>query len=129
MSSDSKSTCNAQIEDTDSLYLGYAMSNIAAIASSNPDAGNQLLTWDFLSPECSNCPVYKKLHEAVTLADNSACSQPILKPYTQVFPELTTLGNVVMLHNRIVVPTKLQPNVLQHLHSAHSGVQTMSREP
>ena len=126
VSSDSKSTCNAQIEDTDSLYLGYAMSNIAAIASSNPDAGNQLLTWDLLSQECSNCPVYKKLHEAVTLADNSACSQPILKPYTQVFPELTTLGNVVMLHNRIVVPTKLQPNVLQHLHSAHSGVQTMS---
>ena len=96
------------------------MSNIAAIASSNPDAGNQLLTWDLLSQECSNCPVYKKLHEAVTLADNSACSQPILKPYTQVFPELTTLGNVVMLHNRIVVPTKLQPNVLDNCRKAAS---------
>ena len=48
-----------------------------------------------------------------------------IDPYKKVLRELTTLGPVIMLQNRIVVPKNLRKSVLKHLHAAHGGTKAM----
>lgn len=51
-----------------------------------------------------------------------------LKPYFMIREELSVVDNIVMRANRIVVPTVLQPKIINFAHSAHQGiVRTKSR--
>ena len=111
-------------QDVEDLYLGQVMSTLAALASTNPSAGQSLITWDILQEECLTCPYYTKLHSAVENNDIQEIKQET-SGYSNVFHELTTMGPVVMLNNRVVVPNKLRNAVLAHLHSSHAGVGSM----
>jgi len=46
-----------------------------------------------------------------------------IKPYVQVAGELTVHQNLLLRGSRIVIPSSLQLDVLEQLHSAHQGIQ------
>ena len=107
------------------LYVAKTISSIAAIASSAPNAGHQVLSWSQLQEMCRNCPEYQDLTAAVLANDQTGLTKPHLAPYSKVFSELTVLRDVVMLNNRIVVPKSCRPSILKYLHTAHAGTPTM----
>ena len=72
---------------------------------------------------CRKCPEYTQLHTAVLNEDKNLPQE--LKKYEKMLPEFTTLGPVIMLQKRVVIPQELRPNVLSHLHSSHAGTQVM----
>ena len=57
--------------------------------------------------------------------DKEAFQSPDLKPYAKLSHEFTTLDSVVMLQNRVVIPSTLRADVLKFLHSGHAGAHTM----
>ena len=117
---------NATFESCpEELYEARITSHIAAIASSAPAAGHQLLTWPQLEAACKNCPEYRDLTAAVLANNQTSLIKPHLKPYSKVFPELTLLRDVVMLNNRIVVLISFRPAILKYIHTAHAGTPTM----
>ena len=65
------------------------------------------------------------IQAAVSAHELELFNEPDLKPFARIKQELTTLKNIVMLHNRIVIPKQLRPCVLEHLHSSHPGTQAM----
>ena len=115
----------SELEDEiESLYTGYAVSVVASIASSAPDGGHSVITWEQLQTACNDCPVYTKLRSAV-LSGNLPTEDGDLSCYAKIFPELTVLNGVVMLQQRLVIPRTLRENVLLFLHSAHAGTAAM----
>ena len=52
---------------------------------------------------------------------------PCVKPFWNVKDRLSFNGNLILLEDRIVIPTKYQGTVLNNLHSAHQGVSSMLR--
>ena len=49
-----------------------------------------------------------------------------LQPFWQLRERLSTVDDVVMMDDRVVVPPALQPEVLRALHAAHQGTSKMS---
>ena len=119
----------SMVDEFEALYLGKTIAKLASLSSSVATVKSMtpVVTWETLSEASSNCPLYVKLREAVKngFPLNSDQWSPELKPYIKVHKELTTLGPVVMLHQRPVIPEKLRTSILQHLHSSHSGVSAM----
>ena len=52
---------------------------------------------------------------------------PNLKPYWNVRDKLSFNKNLVYMDGRIVIPSKLRPQILKDLHSAHQGTSSMYR--
>ena len=76
-----------------------------------------------MEKQCKESPEYVLLRETVEAGfpqDKSQWCQT-LRQFSKVYKELSTLGQVVMLNNRIVLPKQLRAVVLQHLHACHSG--------
>ena len=87
----------------------------------------KVVTWAALNEECAKCPQYQLLRDAVingfpTLNEKWPSD---LLPYKKVRQELTCLDSVIMSQNRPVIPTSLRLPMLQHLHAAHGGAQSM----
>ena len=114
-----------ELEQIDMLYKATASANINALASTAPDADIKVVTWEILNQEAGICPQYVKLYTAVANGDKEAFQSPDLKPYAKLSHEFTTLDIVVMLQNRVVIPSTLRADVLKFLHSGHAGAQTM----
>ena len=102
----------------------YTSKIVALVAGINNQEDDNVLTWEMLAQECSKCPDYKELHAYVVNNEKQTLPDK-LKLYARVIKELTTLGPVVMLNNRVVIPSSLRHSVLRHLHSAHGGTQSM----
>ena len=118
-------TAATSLEDSsEELYIAQTLASVSAIASTDPAAGQSLITWEKLQDVCLHCPDYKQLHSVVVANDVSLLGSK-LSDYSKIFQELTTLGPIVMLHRRIVVPKELQATVLSHLHSSHAGINIM----
>ena len=50
-----------------------------------------------------------------------------IRPYMKYFHHLSVVDGVVRMGQRIIVPSKLRPSILQSLHAAHQGVTVMSQ--
>ena len=87
----------------------------------------ETLTWPRLEAACVQCPTYKLLHQLVSqgVPDDSAAWDEQLKPYFTHRHSLSTLGQVVLLHDRPVIPAALRQQVLEHLHGGHAGANMM----
>ena len=115
----------------DQLYVGNTMEKLAGMVPTSQGcvAGMnvRVITWDILVKECTKCPQYKKLRDNVIAGFPPQVElwDEELKPFNRVYRELSVLGEVVMLHNRPVIPTKLRSEILQHLHGCHSGTRNM----
>ena len=128
----------AQLE---ALVTGYGMASLAALNHGSPYLhGNHqcsvcpltssdvaMLSWDRLEAACLSSPVYKLLHETISAGEPADISDwdEQLKPYHQHRLSLVTVGPVVLLHDRPVIPHALRQEVLEHLHAGHAGVSTM----
>ena len=87
----------------------------------------EVLTWTRLTLHCQKSEQYKSLHHMVSsgCSDNSDDWELEIKPYFRHRHALSTIGPVVLLHDRPVILTALQSEVLEHLHAAHNGVTVM----
>ena len=105
-------------QDVEELYTAQSMSALAAIASTDPGAGQAALTWPYIEQICAERQEYKQLYDAVITGKKDL--PPNLQQYKKLLSEFTTLGPVVMLQKRAVIPTQARSEVLQHLHSCPS---------
>merc|ERR1711963_636556 len=49
----------------------------------------------------------------------------LVKQYKRYLDQMTIIDGVVMIGQRIVIPTTLQPEILKALHAAHQGITMM----
>ena len=128
------STLGAMQCDTDEFITGVAMSNlqhfnyssnqlVAAIAT--PDL--QAVTWEVLEAACRSCSDYQLLHQMIErgLPEHSRDWEQRLLPYYKHRNLLTTIGPVVLVGERPVIPKSLRSRIIDHLHSGHPGLATM----
>ena len=117
-----------QSDELEELLLGQAYASLAGLT---PQASAdialfgghnvEVLTWDRLVDTCKQSTTYQLLHQTV----QSGLSESIqdwdmkLQPYFKVRHGLSTLGSVVMLYDRPVIPESLRPEVVEHLHACH----------
>jgi hypothetical protein len=87
----------------------------------------QAITWSMLESACSGFPQYQLLHSAVLagLSQDSKDWDQQLRPYFCQRHLQTTIGPVVLINDRPVVPVSLRPSVVNHLHTGHPGLSTM----
>ena len=112
-----------EIEAIEQKFIANATAQIQAVTSSDPAAGFKVITWNGLKEAATKCDEYRALHAAVL---NRSVSIPeTLHPYAKLIQEFTVLEEIVMLQNRVVVPSALRSNVLKYLHAGHQGVQAM----
>ena len=122
-------TPDLQEDSINAIYMGEVMAMLASLTQ-RPELSavmSPAITWEKLESECQKCPTYKLLHTTVLNgfpADKNTWA-PQLLPYVKTASELTTLGDVVMLQKRPVIPDSLKATILQHLHAAHSGDRSM----
>ena len=48
---------------------------------------------------------------------------PVLKPYYQVREEISLMDGLLLREGRIIIPDKLQPDILRRIHAGHLGVE------
>ena len=113
---DSSVTISAVIENsrcseeyTEALFMGEAIAALASISPSSQDK-IQMITWDRLSQRCYDSPEYRHLHGRIQdgLSDDIQQWTPEMKPFFPVRHSLSTLGSVIMLDERPVIPNSLK---------------------
>ncbi|MEO2242304.1 MAG: DDE-type integrase/transposase/recombinase, partial [Candidatus Poseidoniia archaeon] len=102
-------------------YVGHP-SRIASIEESS-----NLITAVELEHAASTDPEYQRLIQAVKLGFPlvRGGTEQEYRLYWGVRHRLSMFDNIVMMDNRIVVPTAYRARVLKSLHSAHQGVSSM----
>ena len=124
---------NRQSSDTEEFLTGLILSSIASInscSSMSPvttSAQPTVLSWARLEAASQACKDYKLLHSTVQsgVSDNKADWDHRIVDFFIHRHSLVTVGPVVMLHDRPVIPQSLQNNVLQHLHAGHASASSM----
>ena len=85
------------------------------------------LSWARLEAACLSCDQYKLLHKTIQ-AGVSEKKEDWDQEVADYYPHrqsLVTVGPVVMLHDRPVIPRSLRNNVLEHLHAGHASATAM----
>ena len=91
---------------------------VASIESEAQDLTT--ISWEIIADKTKLDPVLSKL--IIAIDENFKGSYPELQPYLKHRDALYKQDGVVILRNRVVIPTSLRTNVLSVLHSAHQGV-------
>ena len=86
-----------------------------------------VLSWSRLEAACLSCEEYKLLHRTIQsgVSDNREDWDHKIVDFYIHRHSLVTVGPVVMLHDRPVIPRSLQHNVLEHLHAGHGSATSM----
>jgi hypothetical protein len=86
-----------------------------------------IVTWDRLRAAGQESPLYQDLIAFLrtgVLEDKSAWPEN-LRPYHAYRHNLQVVDEVVLYADRPLIPVPLRPQILEHLHAAHSGVTAM----
>ena len=80
-----------------------------------------------LEASCKSCPEYKLLHSLILqgLPTDSKDWDACLLPYYRHRHLLTTVGPVVLVNERPVIPKSLRGRIVDHVHAGHPGLSTM----
>ena len=99
-------------------------SSLSPLTSSDTPAA---LTWNRLEAACLSCDQYKLLYKTVQsgVSDKREDWDEKIADYYPHRLSLVTVGPVVMLHDRPVIPQSLRTNVLEHLHAGHASATAM----
>ena len=99
----------------------------AQIATIKHYSDVEAITWEKLQAACLASPIYQLLHKTMQggMSDNRQDWDIQLKEFFIHRHSLTTLGPVVLLYDRQVVPTSLQQGIMEILHTAHGGCNMM----
>ena len=86
-----------------------------------------VLSYSRLEAAAATCPLYTSLRSLLTSGppEEKQSWPQQLHPYYQHRHALFVVGNVVLLHDRPVIPVAVRREVLEHLHGAHGSVSTM----
>ena len=125
---------NYVVDDIDGFIHGVAMSNMESF--NNPSScvlANvaaqplEAVTWNMLESSCKQCPDYQLLHSSILqgLSDDSKNWDTRLLPYYRHRHMLTTIGPVVLINERPVIPKSLRSRIVDHVHAGHPGLSTM----
>ena len=140
VSSPKGASCSAMLSnstevcDTEEFLTGVAMSKLQSFNSppenviANVIAPSlQAVTWEMLQTACESCPDYRLLHDFILqgLPEDSKDWDQKLLPYYRHRHLLTTLGPVILVNERPLVPKSLRTRVVEHVHSGHPGLSTM----
>ena len=114
----------AEVEELESLMMGQALSHLAAIRQADEV---EALTWERLEAGCLSSPQYRLLHSVVQqgVSNSSKDWDLQLQPYFRHRNSLSTLGPVVLLYDKPIIPSCLRQEVLEHLHAAHGCANMM----
>ena len=126
LSDSAEASATVALPNPDLLYNEQTSSVLAAL-STGSEKDLQALTWDRLSSICAADEEYKKLHLVVSQGFPNGKDEysKYIQEYFKLKDNLTTLGPVIMLQNRPVIPEHIRKEVLNHLHAAHAGVNSM----
>ena len=105
--------------------LGSTMSYLAALST---DSNLRALTVERLNSASAKDPIISSLVSLVQIGcpEDKAVWPRELQPFHQYRDHLTTMDCTVLFRGRAVVPTNLQAEVLEILHSGHQGVTAMT---
>ena len=123
--------CESQLH-TEDVLVGHIMSGIATVnewSRATPITTNSVpeaLSWKKLEAACLSCENYKTLVRTVQLgSDKREDWDNAVADYYPQRQSLITVGPVVLLHDRPVIPMSLRPTVMSHLHAGHQGANAM----
>ena len=107
--------------------LQFANTPVELINASMTVSTLQAVTWDTLEAACAACPEYLLLHRLIEqgVPKDSKDWEQTLLPYYRHRHALSTIGPVVLVHDRPVVPKSLRTRVMDHIHAGHPGLSTM----
>ena len=118
--------------------LGISLSALTAASSTHPNPSQdsaslnainmEVMTWSQVKEASSKDSTVTLLAEMIRagLPEEKDQWPAQVEQFYWARDNLTTVGPVVLYRDRIIVPTSLQPEILDHLHSAHQGVSGMS---
>ena len=119
--------------EVEELMTGIILASITGINQqsllsplSSPEYPSAL-SWSRLEAACKTCEQYTLLHKMVQ-SGGSDKKEDWDDQISDFFPHrqsLVTVGPVVMLHDRPVIPRALRQNVLEHLHAGHASATAM----
>ena len=84
-----------------------------------------MITWEMVQEATSQDETLQLLAECIQMG----CTEfptPI-RAYQKWRNHLYTIDRVIMLGERIIIPTKLRPQILSTLHAAHQGINAMTQ--
>merc|ERR1712237_266713 len=99
---------------------------IASLAFINTDQSN-IISWQRLEAACIADQTYRLLHQTISLGAPEAKDRwdQTIQDFFPHRHSLITVGPVVMLHDRPVIPQSLQQTVMDHLHAGHGSASSM----
>lgn len=77
--------------------------------------------------EIKNCPVLSKVLELSTTTWPSSNVDSELQPYFTIRNSISSDNGLLFFENRVIIPRKLQNEILHILHKAHQGVIRMKQ--
>ena len=120
--------------DVDEMVIGSAMSRLESF-NTPPEyvfayvttPSLTAVTWTMLEAACSSCKDYQLLHSYILqgMSEDSKDWDNRLLPYFKHRHMLTTIGPVVLVNERPVIPKSLRARVIDHVHAGHPGLSTM----
>ena len=96
-------------------------------ATNAPYAMMNTVTWDMIREETASDESLQQLIEYIQSAfpEHSRDMPPKLRPYHRHSLSMSCVDGVVLVGQRIVIPLKLRPAILDALHAAHQGINAM----
>ena len=88
---------------------------------------SNIVSWNMVRQATASDGVLNKLMEIIHEGFPQNCKDmtPELRPYHRVADSLCCVDGVVLMGQRIVIPASLRTNILEALHAAHQGVNSM----
>ena len=113
-----------ETDNLEALLHGSVVAHLAAIRYNDEV---EALTWERLEAGCLASPQYRLLHKTVQqgVPENSKDWDLQLQPYFRHRQYLSTLGPVVLLYDRPIIPNSLRQDAMDHLHAAHGCANLM----
>ena len=87
---------------------------------------SNIITWEMVKEETAKDLSLQKVKALIVGEPIDTEDMPLLvKQYKRYLDQMTIIDGVVMIGQRIVIPTTLQPEILKALHAAHQGITMM----
>ena len=114
-------------EATIASIAGMAIRDMSSNYIIAAQAPVRVLTWERLQEAAAHSPLYQELISLIKSGLPEVISDwpGTLHPYFPYRHNLLVMEDVVLYGDRPLIPVSLRPEVMEHLHAAHSGSTTM----
>ena len=101
--------------------------SILAAASSMLHSISTVVTWDMVREATASDPTLHQLALCIEqgFPEDSRDLPPELRAYHRLSPSLCVVDGVILMGQRVVIPSVLQGSILSALHAAHQGTSSM----